>query len=142
ILAEWQYCCDKSGLRWSTNNGASYFSSGGWVGSDRFNWNTPFVASPRNMNTLIAGSMRVYKSVNTGAFWTPVSDDLTDGPNAQVVYNTISALAISAADSNLYLAGTDDGHVWRSQDGGDSWQQISTGLPKRYVTNVSADPND
>jgi photosystem II stability/assembly factor-like uncharacterized protein len=31
ILAEWQYCCDKSGLRWSTNNGASYFSSGGWV---------------------------------------------------------------------------------------------------------------
>ena len=142
ILAEWQYCCDQSGLRRSANNGASYLNSCGWVGSDRFNWNTPFVASPRNMNTLIAGSMRIYKSINTGAFWTPVSGDLTDGPVAQVVYNTISTVAISAADSNLYLAGTDDGHVWRSQDGGGSWQPISTGLPKRYVTCVAADPND
>src|SRR5262245_60999694 len=142
ILSEWQYCCDKSGLRRSTNNGASYGTTGGWVNADRFNWNTPFVACPSNMKIMIAGSHRVYKSTNSGTSWTPVSGDLTSGPGAQVVYGTITTVAISAADTNLFLAGTDDGHVWRSQNGGGVWQEISAGLPARYVTRVVADPLD
>ena len=142
ILAEWQYCCDQSGIRRSTNNGLSYTGTSGWTGTDRYNWNTPFVASPLNMNTMIAGSHRVYKSINTGASWVPVSTDLTSGPGAQVNYGTITTVAISPADSNLYLAGTDDGHVWRSQNGGAAWEEISAGLPARYVTRVAADPLD
>jgi len=142
ILAEWQYCCDQSGLRRSTNNGVSYLATSGWAGTDRYNWNTPFVASPKNMNTMIAGSHRVYKSVNTGVSWAAVSGDLTSGPGAQVNYGTITTVAISPADSNLYLAGTDDGHVWRSQNAGGTWEEISAGLPARYVTHVTADPLD
>jgi photosystem II stability/assembly factor-like uncharacterized protein len=142
ILSEWQYCCDQGGIRRSTNNGASYVGTSGWVRADRYNWNTPFTASPKNMNTMIAGSHRVYKSINTGASWTPVSGDLTSGPGAQVNYGTITTVAISAADSNLYLAGTDDGHVWRSQNAGTSWEEITAGLPARYVTCVAADPLD
>jgi len=142
ILAEWQYCCDESGLQRSSNNGASYVGTSGWVSTDRYNWNTPFTASPKNMNTMIAGSHRVYKSTNTGAAWAPVSGDLTSGPGAQVNYGTITTVAISPADSNLYLAGTDDGHVWRSQNGGGTWQEITAGLPAAYVTRVAADPLD
>jgi photosystem II stability/assembly factor-like uncharacterized protein len=142
ILAEWQYCCDNGGIRRSTNNGASFVGTSGWVGTDRYNWNTPFVASPKNMNTMIAGSHRVYRSINTGASWGPVSGDLTSGPGAQVNYGTITTVAISAADSNLYLAGTDDGHVWRSQNAGGAWEEITAGLPARYVTCVAADPSD
>ena len=142
ILAEWQNCCDKSGFRRSTNNGASYNSTVGWLSSDRFNWNTPIARSPRNPNTLLSGSHRAYKSTNGGTNWVPVSGDLTNGPGAAVVYNTITTVAISAADSNLYLAGTDDGRVWRSQNAGSSWEEISAGLPARYVTRVVADPND
>jgi len=142
IFAEWQYCCDESGLRRSTNNGTSYSATTGWSASDRYNWNTPFVASQKNTNTMIAGSQRVYKSTNVGVSWAPVSGDLTSGPGAQVNYGTITTVAISPADSNLYLAGTDDGHVWRSQNGGGTWEEITAGLPAAYVTRVAADPAD
>lgn len=142
LLAEWQYACDKSGIRRSTNNGSTWAVTSGWVSTDRFNWNTPYVASPRNPNTLIAGSHRVYKSINTGGTWTPVSADLSTNPGAAVVYGTISTVAISNADSLLYLAGTDDGKVWRSQNAGSTWEDISAGLPGRYVTTVAADPAD
>jgi len=142
IFAEWQYCCDQGGLRRSTNNGASYSGTTGWVSTDRFNWNTPYVASPKNPNTMIAGSHRVYKSTNNGVTWAPVSGDLTSGPGAQVNYGTITTVAISAADTTLYVAGTDDGHVWRSQNGGGAWEEITAGLPAAYVTHVTADPLD
>jgi hypothetical protein len=143
ILAEWQYCCNQAGLRRSTNNGNSYAATTGWSSSDRYNWNTPFVASPKNTNTMIAGSQRVYKSTNAGVSWSPVSGDLTSGGGgALVVYGTISTVAISPADSSLYLAGTDDGHVWRSQNAGGTWQEITAGLPAAYVTRVTADATD
>ena len=41
---------------------------------------------------------------------------------------------------NFYLAGTDDGRVWRSEDAGGSWFEITAGLPLRWVTRVVADP--
>src|SRR5262249_16909778 len=139
ILSEWQYCSEGTGIKRSVNNGLSYSATAGWVKADRYNWNTPFVASPRDAAVLIAASDRVYKSTNGGLSWAPVSGDLTNGPTAQVNYNTITTVAISAADSNLYLAGTDDGRVWRSQNAGTAWQEISAGLPVRYVTRVAAD---
>src|SRR5262249_27406576 len=141
ILSEWQFCSEGNGIRRSVNNGASYSATGGWVKTDRFNWNTPFVSSPRSAATLIAGSQRVYKSTNGGLSWTPVSGDLTNGPGAQVNYNTITTVAISAADSTLYLAGTDDGRVWRSQNSGVVWQGVRARLPARYRTRVAGDPH-
>src|SRR5262249_13817806 len=142
ILAEWQYCCDKSGVKRSTDDGASFPNTSGWVASDRFNWNTPIARSPRNPNTLLAGSQRVYQSVNDGVSWTPVSGDLTTNPAASVVYGTITTVAISNADTSLYLAGTDDGKVWRSQNAGGAWEDVTAGLPGLYVTRVAADPFD
>lgn len=142
VLAEWQYCCDKSGIRRSTNNGGTFGTTGGWATTDRYNWCTPIAASPRNPATLLAGSFRVYKSTNGGGLWTPVSADLSTNPVAAVNYGTITTVAISNADSMLYLAGTDDGKVWRSQNGGGLWEDVSAGLPGRYVTRVAADPAD
>lgn len=142
LLAEWQYCCDQSGVRRSTNNGGSFATTSGWSVTDRYNWNTPIAVSPRNPNTLLAGSQRVYKSINTGAAWAPVSGDLSTNPGALVNYGTLTTVAISNADSNLFLAGTDDGKVWRSQNAGGSWEDITAGLPGRYVTRVAADPLD
>ena len=141
LYAEWQYSCDRSGIRRSTNSGTSFSTSTGWVSTDRFNWNTPYTFNPRNPNTMIAGTQRVYKSPNSGASWSPVSGDLTTNPGAAVVYGTISAVAIANSDTTLYLVGTDDGRVWKSANSGATWQDISTGLPKRYVTCVTADPN-
>jgi len=142
VFAEWQYCADRSGVKRSINGGNSYASTSGWATGDRYNWNTPFVMDPTNPNVMLSGSHRVYKSTNNGVSWAPVSGDLTTNPGAAVVYGTISTVAISKADPTLYLVGTDDGRVWRSQDAGSNWEDISAGLPKLYVTRVVADPLD
>jgi len=142
LLAEWQYCSDKSGVKRSVTNGASWMNTGGWGVTDRYNWNTPIFQSPVNPAVLLSASHRVYRSTNGGGAWTPISTDLTGAPAASVVYGTITTVAISAADSTLYLAGTDNGRVWRSQDAGGTWQEITAGLPALYVTRVVADPAD
>ena len=142
ILAEWQYCSDKNGFKRSTNNFASYSPTTGWNPSDRYNWNTPLFMDPDNPSILLSGSQRVYRSTNGGSTWIPISGDLTTNPVPPVVYKTITTVAISKPDSALYLAGTDDGRVWRSQNAGAAWEEITTGLPALYVTRVVADPLD
>ena len=142
ILAEWQYCSDRTGFKRTTNNFTAYSNTGGWVGTDRYNWNTPLVMSPNNASLLLAGSQRVYRTTNGGTSWTPISGDLSTNPVSLVNYGTVTTVAISKPDSLLYLAGTDDGKVWRSQNAGGVWQDITAGLPALYVTRVVADPND
>jgi hypothetical protein len=109
---------------------------------NRFNWCAPFVMDPADHNVLLCASHRVYKSTNNGLAWTTVSEDLTSFPNPPSIltYHTITTLDISPANAQHYYAGTDDGRVWRSIDGGDSWTDVSAGLPLYYVTRVSTDP--
>lgn len=142
VFTEWQYCCNKTGFRRSTSGGPSGLSTSGWVSSDRFNWSTPIAMDPNDHNVLIAGSNFVYKSVNNGVSWSKVSGDLTTNPASLLVYGTISTVAISAANPDVYYVGTDDGKVWRSTNAGGSWTDISAGLPKRWVTRVVPDPSN
>jgi hypothetical protein len=140
IFAEWQNCCGNTGLRRSTNGGGSFGVPIGFAGGDRYNWNTPIAMDPSNHDVLLVGSQRVYKSVNNGVNYTAVSADLTTNPGAQLVYGTITTLAISPVDPLTYYAGTDDGRVWRSVNAGGAWTNVSAGLPVRYVTRVTPDP--
>jgi photosystem II stability/assembly factor-like uncharacterized protein len=142
VFAEYQYCCYNTGLQRSTNGGTAFATPSGFVGSDRFNWDTPIVMNPHDHNVLLVGSQRVYKSVDNGVTYSVVSGDLTHNVPSSLTYSTISALEISAADGNVYYAGTDDGRVWRSTNAGGSWTEITTGLPVRYVTHVAADPSN
>lgn len=143
VFAEYQFGCYGTGPRRSTNGGASFgAAASGFVSSDRFNWNTPIEMNPGNHNVLLVGSHRVYRSTNNGLGYSTISPDLTTAPVAQVVYGTITTLAISPADTSLYYAGTDDGQVWRSMNRGGAWTNVSAALPDRYVTRVVADPAD
>jgi photosystem II stability/assembly factor-like uncharacterized protein len=142
ILAEWQFCCDKSGPWRSTNGGGSFLAPGGIVGSDRFNWSTPFVMDPSDHNVVLVGSQRVYKSTNNGVSYSIVSGDLTTNPPTSLTYGTMTTLDISPLSPRVYYAGTDDAKVWRSRDAGATWEDISAGLPVRHVTRVTADPAD
>jgi len=112
----------------------------GITSSDRFNWSTPFTMSPADPRVVLVGSQRVYKSTDNGRSYAPVSGDLSTQPVASLTYGTISTLDISAVDPSLYYAGTDDGKVWRSDNAGGSWIDLSAGLPQRWVTRVTADP--
>jgi photosystem II stability/assembly factor-like uncharacterized protein len=113
---------------------------------DRFNWNTPFIFNPLNSNSLFIGSNKLYKSTNQGLSWNVISPDLTGntgvGSFSPIVYETITTIAVSAADTNVIYAGTDDGHVWTTVNNGINWNDISNGLPVRRVTRIAADPFD
>ncbi len=142
VFSEWQYGSGGYGPLRSTNGGSSGAYGTGITVSDRFNWCAPFVMDPTDHNVLLCGSHRVYKSIDNGLVWTPVSGDLTSYPDPLSVlrYHTITTLDISPADPQSYYAGTDDGRVWRSIDAGATWTNISAGLPLYYVTRVTADP--
>lgn len=142
LFAEWQFASNGSGIKRSNNNGAAFSSTGGWAAGDRYNWNTPFAANPRSPATMLAGSQRVYRSLDNGVQWLPIGPDLTYNLPSGVVLSTITTVAVSGPDTSLYYAGTDDGRVWRSVDRGASWYEITFGLPSRYVTRVVPDPVD
>jgi len=110
------------------------------MGNDRTNWSSPIVLTPGNEQIAYFGTYRVWKSFDNGSNWTAVSDDLTDG--GENGYNTLTTLAVSSLNENDVLAGSDDGNVHISLDGGNSWSDISSGLPDRWITRVAFDPID
>jgi photosystem II stability/assembly factor-like uncharacterized protein len=140
IYAEYQY----GNFARSTDGGYSFYSAmSGISGSDRMNWNTPFVLDPNNPQILFYGANRLYKTTNRAASWQVISPDLTNGGGGvNAVYGTITSISVSPANSQFIYAGTDDGNVWRTGNGGNTWVEISAGLPLRWVTRVAADPYD
>ena len=139
LYAEFQNCCSGTGLKRSINGGASFATPSGFNSGDRYNWSTPIAMNPKNPSVLLVGSQRVYKSQNGGVSYAIVSGDLTTNPPSLLTYGTLSTLAISPADTSVYYAGTDDGRVWRSPNAGGTWNNVSAGLPVRYVTRVTPD---
>lgn len=139
VYAEYQY----GNLARSTNYGSSFSSATNGISSnDRKNWNTPVVINPLNPKSLYYGSQRVYKSINRAMNWSPISEDLTNGPGGgNQKFGTITTLAVSPADTNVIYVGTDDANVWISMNNGESWTKISDELPERWISRVVADPD-
>lgn len=106
----------------------------------RFNWNTPVEMSNHNPDIIYFGSQLINRSFDGGKTWTPVSPDLTnDLPNGDVPYSTITTISESPLDFNIIWAGTDDGNVQVTQNGGKSWTKVSDNLPeRRWISEVHA----
>lgn len=109
----------------------------------RFNWMTPIVASPHSPDIVYTGTQKVLRSLDKGETWTEISGDLSTGrkpfigERGDVPYGTISALAESPKRFGLLYAGTDEGKVWVSRDGGFAWTECAKGLPAgRWVSRV------
>ncbi len=128
----------------STNNGSSFSNAtNGISSSEPKNWDTPILFDPSNSQILYYGSNRVYKTTNGAGSWTAISPDLTNGPyNGNLVFGTIVSIDVSALNSNLIYAGTDDGNIWATQNGGTNWELLSENLPNRWVTKVYASPTN
>ena len=133
----------RGGFGRSTNGGQS-FQSGrtGITGTNRWNWKTPYILDPNTPSTLYIGSNQVWKSTNRAANWTRISNDLTNGDQPPWNYGTITSLAVSSLDKDILFAGTDDGNVWMTKNGGanNAWTKVSDALPVRWVTCVATDP--
>ena len=113
----------------------------------RFNWNTPLIFSPAS-NNFYTGAQYLYKTTNRGDSWIRISPDLTtDDPKKQKQeksggltadnssaenHCTIYTINESPLDSLIIWAGTDDGNLQVTIDGGKSWTNVVkniTGLP-------------
>ena len=133
---------------------------------ERFNWDAPILVSPHDPATLYFASYRVWKSTNRGDDWSPISGDLTRNEErlslpimgrkqswdnawdvgAMSNYNTITSLSESPFRAGLLYAGTDDGFIQITANGGEQWTKIPVtrlGLPARsFVNDIKADLHD
>ena len=99
----------------------------------RFNWQTPILLSSHNQDILYMGSNFLHRSMNQGETWEKISDDLTQGAKeGNVAFGTISTISESKFQFGLLYAGSDDGKIHVSKDGGATWQLISNNLPQNF----------
>ena len=110
----------------------------------RNNWMTPFFISHHNPLTLYYGANVLFKSLDRGDTWTPISADLTSRPGQQgnVPWGTLTSVAESPLQPGLLYAGADDGHIHVTQDDGNTWTRVDEGLPARWVTRLAASQHD
>ena len=110
----------------------------------RTTWNTPIAMHPDDPTVLYVGAQRLYKGTDRGDNFFPISGDLTDGlhPSGSLSYGTITAIALAPSDLQAIYVGTDDGNVQVTFDGGTNWNNVSNGIPDRFVTAVAVHPED
>jgi hypothetical protein len=113
---------------------------------ERWQWTFPIMFSPLDPGVMYTCSQHVWKTTNDGQTWEKISPDLTYADpetlgktggiitmdmNGPEIYATVFALAPSNHDINTIWAGSDDGKVHITRDGGKKWTDITpTDLPK------------
>jgi photosystem II stability/assembly factor-like uncharacterized protein len=131
---------------------------------ERYNWDAPIEISPHSPTRVYFASQRVWRTDDRGNSWTPISADLTrneeritlpirgreqswDNPwdiSAMSNYNTITSLAESPLAEGLLYAGTDDGLLQVTEDGGTTWRRMEVGSIRgvpatAFVNDIKAD---
>jgi S1-C subfamily serine protease/photosystem II stability/assembly factor-like uncharacterized protein len=102
----------------------------------RFNWNTPFILSNANSRVFYAGGNYVFRSMDRGNNLEKISPEIT-----LTKRGSATALSESPVNANVLYAGTDDGALWVTKDGGKEWQEIgkNMNLPApRWVATIEA----
>jgi photosystem II stability/assembly factor-like uncharacterized protein len=106
----------------------------------RGQWIAPFILSPHNPDIIYLGMQYVFRSTDKGDTWEKISPDLTyNDPKklGDIPYQTIFALSESPKMYGLIYAGTDDGRVHVTKDGGKNWTEVSKGLAKdKWISRI------
>jgi hypothetical protein len=117
----------------------------------------PLLFSPLDPHTLYYAANKVYKTRDEGATWETISPDLTrekpgipasvgamHAPDLENQRGAIYSLSASPREADLLWAGTDDGLVWKTADGGKNWADVSpAGLPAwSKITQIDASHHD
>ena len=128
----------------------------------RFQWNYPILFSPHDtspMGTLYAAGDRLFRSTNEGQSWEMISPDLTrndkskQGPGGGPItkdntsveyYDTIFTVAESPVTKGVIWAGSDDGLVQVTRDGGKTWSNVTPkGIPEWIqINSIDASPHE
>jgi len=122
-------------------------------------WTDPIAMSPHNPDVLYTAAEVIFKTTDKGMSWTQISPDLTrndkskqessGGPltkdNTTVeYYDTVFTIAESPVQKDLIWAGTDDGLIHITRDGGQHWTNVTPkGIPEwSMVSLIEASPHD
>lgn len=110
----------------------------------RFNWQTPIHLSRHNQDILYLGSGFLHRSLDRGDTWETISADLTQGGQpGDVPYGTLTSIDESPLKFGQIYAGSDDGLIHLTRDGGNTWERISDGLPQQFwISRVEASHHD
>ncbi len=134
---------------------------------NRWNWDSALLISPHENQRIYYGSQILWRSDDRGDTWTAISDDLSrniDRNKLKVMgrvwgvdavakndstslYGTIVSVSESPVQEGLIYAGTDDGVVSVTEDGGENWRKIerfgSLDVPEfGYINDIEADLHD
>ncbi len=123
----------------------------------RFNWNAPIVVSPHNSHVIYHAANVVLISSDSGLSWEEISPDLTrneeekqgvgGGPYTNEGaggenYNTISYLSCSPHEEGVIWAGSDDGLIHLTRDGGRTWKNVTPpDMLEGYVNSMEVSPH-
>ncbi len=118
----------------------------------RFQWNAPIVVSVHDSNVVFHTSNFVHRTRDGGMSWDVISPDLTTNDTTQQglpggplqhdhtgveVYNTVFAFAESPHDPDVLWAGSDDGLIHVTRDGGETWTDVTPpGMPDEGTVNA------
>jgi photosystem II stability/assembly factor-like uncharacterized protein len=124
----------------------------------RFNWNAPIISAPSDPNTIYHAGNVVFKTQNGGIDWEVISPDLTrNDKNQQLAggipytneaaggenYNTLMSLVASPHDAGVLWAGSDDGLIHLTRDGGKTWVNTTPkGLKEGIINSIEVSPHN
>jgi photosystem II stability/assembly factor-like uncharacterized protein len=124
----------------------------------RFNWNAPIVASPHDSTVIYHAANKLLKTTDRGNTWEEISPDLTrndetkQGPGGGPItnegaggenYGTLLYVVESPHEAGTIWAGSDDGLVHLTRDGGADWQDVTPpGLPEAMINTIEVSPHD
>ncbi|MEJ2162258.1 MAG: glycosyl hydrolase [Robiginitalea sp.] len=124
----------------------------------RYNWNAPIIADPFDPSIIYHAGNVVFRSGDAGQSWEVVSPDLTrnepekQGPGGLPFtneaaggenYNTIMYLVASPHEKGVLWAGSDDGLVHLTRDGGQNWENVTPeGMAEGIVNSIEVSPHD
>ena len=112
----------------------------------RCHWTPPLAIDPFDRNTVYYGCQVIFKTANAGQTWSVISPDLSTRDTSRIAFSggvvgdnlgqfygeVVFAIAPSAIRRGLIWAGTNDGKIWNTRDGGATWSDLShnvTGMP-------------
>ena len=134
------------------------FGTGASAYPYRFSWSAPIAISPNDPGTVYFGGNVLFRTTDEGTNWQTVSPDLSqpcdpkklgpsggplghDNTNAET-YCTIYAISEDAKDAKTVWAGTDNGHLELTRDGGTTWRDVVANVrglpPESWVASIRA----
>lgn len=101
----------------------------------RGQWVSPLIISPHDSKRLLYGSQYVFLTDDGGKTWKKISDDLSnydENRQGNIAHAVVFAISESPVEKGVIYAGTDDGNLHVTRDGGETWKNVSKDLPEEF----------